>query len=63
MKDKKTGKFLSAVVMLLGVILLWFGLIYGSYDPENVRIVGILLAFVGCGMITVAALIFDYSKE
>lgn len=54
---------MNAVLMLLGVILLWFGLIYGAYDPENVRIVGILLAFVGCGMITVAALIFEYSTD
>lgn len=49
MKRDIFNKILTAIIFAVSIILAWGGMIYATNEPEQLRIIGVLVSFVGYG--------------
>ena len=63
MKGDIFNKILNAIIFAVSIILAWGGLIYATNDPEQFRVIGVLVSFVGYGIFFWAVLRYENDTE
>lgn len=63
MKQDVFHKICTVIIFAVSIILSWGGLIYATSDPENFRIIGVLVSFVGYGIFFWAVLRYEKDSE
>ena len=63
MKQDVFHKICTVIIFAVSIILSWGGLIYATSDPENFRIIGVLVSFVGYGIFFWALLRYEKDFE
>ena len=56
-------KICTAVIFMLSIILSWGGMIYATNDPDQFKVIGILVSFIGYGMFFWAVLRYENDTE
>ena len=63
MKRDIFNKILTAIIFAVSIILAWGGMIYATNDPDQFKVIGILVSFVGYGMFFWAVLRYENDTE
>ena len=50
MKQETFHKIRTAIIFVVSIILAWGGMIYATNDPDQFKVIGILVSFIGYGM-------------
>ena len=56
-------KICTAVIFMPSIILSWGGMIYATNDPDQFKVIGILVSFIGYGMFFWAVLRYENDTE
>lgn len=60
---KRKRIIVNILVFTVSVILAWGGMIYATNDPDQFRLIGIIVSFVGYGIFFWAVLRFERDPE
>ena len=60
---KRKRIIVNILVFTVSVILAWGGLIYATNDPNQFRLIGIIVSFVGYGIFFWAVLRYEKDSE
>ncbi|MBQ9843460.1 MAG: hypothetical protein IJO31_04840 [Oscillospiraceae bacterium] len=60
---KRKQMIANIVIFTISVVLAWGGLIYATNDPEQFRIIGVLVSFVGYGIFFWAVVRYEKDAE
>jgi len=63
MKRDIFNKILTAIIFVVSIILSWGGMIYAINDPDQFKVIGILVSFVGYGILFWAVLRYENTPE
>lgn len=50
MKRDVFHKILTAIIFAVSIVLSWGGMIYATNDPNQFKIIGVILSFIGYGL-------------
>ena len=60
---KRKRIIVNILVFTVSVILAWGGMIYATNDPDQFRLIGILVSFVGYGIFFWAVVRYEKDAE
>lgn len=60
---KRKRIIVNILVFTVSVILAWGGLIYATNDPNQFRLIGVIVSFAGYGVFFWTALRFERDSE
>ena len=64
MAQRKRKQIIANIVIFaISVILAWGGIIYATNDPDQFKVIGILVSFIGYGMFFWAVLRYENDTE
>lgn len=63
MKHTILGKICTVIIFAVSIILSWGGMIYAINDPDQFKVIGILVTFVGYGILLWAVLRYENTPE
>ena len=63
MKRDVFRKICTAIIFAVSIILAWGGMIYATNDPDQFKVTGIFVSFIGYGMFFWAVLRYENDTE
>lgn len=63
MKHTILGKICTVIIFAVSIILSWGGMIYAINDPDQFKVTGILVSFIGYGILFWAVLRYENTPE
>ena len=63
MKRRVLYKICNTILFAVSILLAWGGMIYATKNPDQVRIIGLLISFLGYGLFFVAVLQYENREE
>lgn len=63
MKRKVLYKICNIILFAVSIILAWGGMIYGTNNPDQFKLIGVLVSFLGYGLMFAAVLQYEKTGE
>lgn len=63
MKRENFHKICTAIIFVVSIILSWGGMIYATNDPNQFKVIGIIVSFIGYGLFFWAVIRYESANE
>lgn len=63
MKQKTFHKICTVIIFAVSIILSWGGMIYATNDPDQFKVIGVIVSLIGYGIFFWAVLRYENDTE
>ena len=63
MKRDIFNKILTAIIFVVSIILSWGGMIYATNNPDQFKVIGVIVSLIGYGIFFWAVLRYEKDSE